>query len=215
MQTEDEQLKQLKNWWNSNGKSIFAGVLLALALTGGWRYFQHYQSTQKNEAAILYQQILNAYMQEKVDEAVVVEQITALTRDYANLGYAHYANLLRAKIAIDNNQVGEAIDILQALLNKNYDPNFNEMVRIRLSKALIEVQKYDEALQVLNVETNNSLYKAMKAGLRGDIFIAQNNLAKAREEYLFAHNLAINETGLEAFSIILQMKLDDLAIDES
>jgi len=213
MQTEDEQLNQLKNWWNSNGKSILVGVLLALALTAGWRYWQQHQINQKEQAALIFNSVLQKI--DASDKGAIVEQLSSINKEYASLGYAQYSSLLLAKIAVDNEQFEEAIELLRVLLNKNYDADFNELVKVRLARLLIETKKYDDALQLLDSDSKNMLYKAVKADLKGDIFLAQNNLADARSEYLKAHDLAINEPDLATLVVMLELKLDDLAVDES
>ena len=43
MQTEDEQIAQLKDWWDRNGKPLLAGGVLALVAVFGWQGWQKYQ----------------------------------------------------------------------------------------------------------------------------------------------------------------------------
>ena len=39
MQTEEEQIAQLKEWWQRNGKPLLAGGVLAVAGVFGWQYW--------------------------------------------------------------------------------------------------------------------------------------------------------------------------------
>ena len=44
--TDEEQVEALKKWWRENGKSVVGGVVLGLALVGGWRGWQYYEQTR-------------------------------------------------------------------------------------------------------------------------------------------------------------------------
>jgi len=41
--TEEEQVEQIKKWWNSNGKQIIAGAVIGLAGIWGWNTYSDYQ----------------------------------------------------------------------------------------------------------------------------------------------------------------------------
>ncbi|WP_409365464.1 tetratricopeptide repeat protein, partial [Klebsiella pneumoniae] len=38
--TEDEDLAQIKDWWQRNGKPLVTGGILALAVVFGWQAWQ-------------------------------------------------------------------------------------------------------------------------------------------------------------------------------
>ena len=38
--TEDEQIAQLKDWWQRNGKPLVLGAVIALVLVFGWQFWQ-------------------------------------------------------------------------------------------------------------------------------------------------------------------------------
>lgn len=44
--TEDEQLAELKDWWQRNGKPLVTGGLLALVIVFGWQAWHKYQGNQ-------------------------------------------------------------------------------------------------------------------------------------------------------------------------
>ena len=54
--TEDEDLAQIKDWWQRNGKPLVTGGILALAVVFGWQAWQKYQTNQAQGASIVYQQ---------------------------------------------------------------------------------------------------------------------------------------------------------------
>ena len=55
---DDDQLGELKDWWQRNGKPLVTGGLLALVVVFGWQAWHKYQSNQSQGASILYQQLL-------------------------------------------------------------------------------------------------------------------------------------------------------------
>ncbi|SUC55192.1 GTP-binding protein [Pseudomonas aeruginosa] len=56
--TEDEDLAQIKDWWQRNGKPLVTGGILALAVVFGWQAWQKYQTNQAQGASIVYQQLI-------------------------------------------------------------------------------------------------------------------------------------------------------------
>ena len=46
---EDDQLLELKAWWNEYGRSIVTGIVLAIVTVGGWNFWDQY-TTKRSEA---------------------------------------------------------------------------------------------------------------------------------------------------------------------
>ena len=49
--TEEEQIAQMKDWWQRNGKPLLTGGVLALAAVIGWQGWQNYQANQAQGAS--------------------------------------------------------------------------------------------------------------------------------------------------------------------
>ena len=75
----------------------------------------------------------------------------------------------------------------------------------RIARVNMELKQYDAALKALEGVSNPG-YKARVAELKGDIYLAQGNVDKARVEY----QTAADVEGAESNNI-LKMKIDDLA----
>ena len=58
--TEEEQVEAIKRWWDENGKSTIAAIVLALAAGFGWQGWQGYQVDQRQAASDVYQAMLQA-----------------------------------------------------------------------------------------------------------------------------------------------------------
>lgn len=48
--TEEEQLAQIKDWWQRNGKPLVLGAVIALVLVFGWQFWQKHQINQAQSA---------------------------------------------------------------------------------------------------------------------------------------------------------------------
>ena len=68
--TEEEQIAQIKEWWQRNGKPLLAGGALALVIVFGWNAWQKNQANQAQTASMLYQQLLEVTLvpSEQVNE---------------------------------------------------------------------------------------------------------------------------------------------------
>ena len=58
--TEEEQVEAIKKWWNENGKSIIAGIIIGVIAIFGWRSYENHTAMQAKAASILYEQLLVA-----------------------------------------------------------------------------------------------------------------------------------------------------------
>src|SRR5690606_39255664 len=133
-----EQIAQLKDWWQRNGKPLLAGGVLALIVVFGWQGWQKYQSNQAQGASILYQQLLESALDPsgEPDAARVAELAGRLKSEYAGSHYAQYGSLFVAKVAVDADKLDDAITELQAVVDKPADATLGELARHRLARIL-------------------------------------------------------------------------------
>jgi len=209
-QTEEEQITQFKNWWKENGNSLIIGVLIAVALTGGWRWWQYYKVAQKEQASLIYDASLKGFMA-GADNSAIVEQVSSLTKEYSGSGYAKYGALWLAKIAVEEKKLTEAADLLRALIASSKDQQIRELAITRLARVLLDLKQYDEALQILKQVSKDNFYQAYRFELQGDILLAQSKLLEAKESYLKAKSLM--EDGYS--TVFLQQKIDNLTDTDS
>lgn len=96
--TEQEQIQQIKNWAKQYGPTIIAGILLALVITSGWRYWQNYRNKILTHASSVYDEMLTLRAQGNTAGTIV--QAKKLLRNYNNTPYAQHAALMLARDAI-------------------------------------------------------------------------------------------------------------------
>ncbi len=58
--TEEEQVEAIKKWWQENGKSIIAGVVIGITAIFGWRAYDNHTAVQAEAASTLYEQMIGA-----------------------------------------------------------------------------------------------------------------------------------------------------------
>ena len=206
--TEEEQIAQIKEWWQRNGKPLLTGGALALVIVFGWQAWQKHQVSQAQTASVLYQQLLEAVLapNEQVNTQQVAQLLTELKKVKPNSAYTQYARLLAAKVAVDNNQLDDAALELNEILAKPANDTLAELARQRLARVLLAQEQAEQALQLLDAKVLPA-FAATREELRGDALVVLERPAEAKAAYLQAKQ-ALSP---EAAAGNLLIKLDNLS----
>ncbi len=202
--TDEEQVEALKKWWLENGKSVVAGIVIGLSAIFGWRAWQDHTIAQAEAASSEYQNMIVAVRQGETDSAL--SHANAIMDDYNSTGYAPFAALMLARLAVDAEDYSTAEEHLRWAMEKSSNDQVRHIARLRLARLLIAQEKLDEAAPLLNID-NKGKFLTSYEELRGDIFIRQGMSEAARNAYKEA--LASSNATEESRSI-LQIKLDEL-----
>lgn len=209
--TEEEQLAQIKEWWQRNGKPLLMGGALALVLVFGWQFWQKHQLNQAQSASTIYQQLLNAALEEgKADTAEISRLGNLLQKEFAGSHYAQYGSLFVAKVAVESGRLDEAATELQAVLDKPSDKTLEELARQRLARILAAQDKAEEGLALLEGDAVEA-FAASREELRGDLLVKLERPDEAHAAYSKAKELLSQDAAIGG----LQLKLDDLARGEA
>jgi predicted negative regulator of RcsB-dependent stress response len=207
--TEQEQVQQLKDWIKQYGFTVLAGIVLALLISSGWRYWQNYRNKILTHASVIYDEMLTLRAQNNTAGAEI--QAKKLVDQYAKTPYASMASLMLAREAILNKNNAEAITQLNWVLSHGKDQSLREITRIRLARVLIADNNIKGALDLLK-KIDDKSFIGLVNEVRGDAYMKQNDINAARN----AWQLALSETpDAEINRPILQMKYDSLAIKTS
>lgn len=205
--TEQEQVQQLKNWIKQYGFTILTGILIALLISSGWRYWQSYRNKILSHASVIYDEMLTLRAQNNTEGASV--QAKKLISHYSKTPYAQMAALMLAREAVQKKNTEEAMNQLNWVLDHSKDQSLREITRIRLARLLISEKKPEAALDLLK-KLDDKNFIGLVDEVRGDAYITQNNTNAARHAY----QLALSEIpGAEINRPVLQMKYDNLAIE--
>lgn len=206
--TEEEQLADIKDWWQRNGMPLLTGAALALVVVFGWQTWKKYQNNQAQGASVVYQALLETALNPagKPDIAKVAELANKLTSEYAGTPYSQYGRLFVAKVAVDNGKLDDAALELKAIVDKPVDETLGELARQRLARVMGAQGKAEEALKLLDGSVDKA-YVATREELRGDLLVQLKREDDARSAYEKAKAALPEDAAVGA----LQMKLDDLA----
>ena len=201
---EQEKIDSMKSWWESHGTSIIVVVSVLIASyagTQGWQYYQHQQRTQAADLYVLLQQV-----QQSEDAAKINDAAYLLLEGYPSSGYAPRAAMIAALANVDAGDIKTAKGNLQWVLDNAKEEELKDLVRLRLAGLLLDEEKYNEALKLLDTR-HGEAFAGLYADLKGDINVAAGRIVEAQ----LAYQTAINMLGINNnYHNIVQMKLDAL-----
>ncbi|MGZ5180290.1 MAG: YfgM family protein [Ramlibacter sp.] len=204
---EQEQLDQLKHFWNTYGNLIswvLIAVFGAVAAMNGWQYWQRSQSAR---ASAIYDEVERAV---QAGDLARAEQGFSDARDkYGRTVFAQQAALLVAQAAVDKGKPDTARAALAWVADKSSDEGYQAIARLRLASLLVDSKAYDEALKQLD-GSFPAEFAPLVADRRGDIYNLQGRKDQARAEYTKAWQ------GMEArneYRRLLEVKLTALGVD--
>jgi len=208
--SDAEEKEQLLEWWKDNGRFIVTGVGLGLIGIFAWRAWTTHLDKQAGSAAVVYSEMVQAADANQSDK--VDELLNKINSDFKGTSYVAQANLLKARVSVQEKQLPEAVQALQNAIATSKDAELTELANFRLAKLQLAQKDYSAALGALEKVKSKS-YVPLIAELKGDVFYAQGDLGKAQEQYKMAQK-AMQETPIGDPNL-LQMKLSDLGVSLS
>ncbi|MDY4595105.1 MAG: YfgM family protein [[Pasteurella] aerogenes] len=175
---EEQEINEIKTWWNENYKSIIAIVVLAFAGVFGWKYWQNHQAVQIQSLSAQYDQLI--YGVEKGDAKNV--QLEQFAKDNSKTAYAVLALFERAKSAVENNDFSAAESALKQAMSESSDEVLTSVAALRLAAVQFQLQSFDAALQTLK-SVKDSSWDSRKNLLTGDILAAKGDKAGAKASF--------------------------------
>jgi predicted negative regulator of RcsB-dependent stress response len=203
---EQEQLDELKHFWNQWGNLItwfLIAVFGSYAAWNGWNYWQRQQAV---EASVLYDEVERAAAG---GDAARVEQAYKDIRDkYGRTTYAQQAALLAASTLARQGKADAARDALRWVAEDASDEGYQAIARLRLAAMLVENKAYDDALKQL--AELPAEFAALAADRRGDIYNLQGKKDEAKAEYTKAWQGLGGDSDYRA---LVEVKLTALGVD--
>jgi predicted negative regulator of RcsB-dependent stress response len=177
---EQEQLDQIKHFWNQYGNLITGLLVLVLGAFAAWNGYQYWQKRTAAQASVMFEEVEKAI---RVGDLPLAQRAVGdMQQRFPSTVYAQQAGLALANLA----QQKEQSDVVQSALtwvaSSSGDAGYAAIGRLRLSGALIDTKLYDDAQKVLS-EAFPPAFVALVADRRGDLWAAQGKSADAISEY--------------------------------
>ena len=202
---EQEQVAELRAWWQQHGTLVVAAIVAVALAFAGWQGWRWYQSGQATRAGALYDTLSRAA--QSGDAKGLRDASGALIEGYPRTLYATMGALTAARFHFDRGELKDAKVQLQWAIEHSPSDDFRDLARLRLAAVLLEEKAYDAALRELG-EKHGAAYDAQYAALRGDALVAKNDPAQARAAYKLALEKA--DSGNAAFRESVRMRLEAL-----
>lgn len=202
---EQEQVAELQAWWKQHGNLIVTAVLAAALAFAGWQGWRWYTANQAAQAAAVFDTLVKGA--QGGDAKALRDAAGTLIESYPRTMYASMGALVAARFYHDRNDLKSAKAQLEWVIERAPAQDWRDIARLRLAAILLDEKAYDEALKLLEAE-HAAAYDSQYAALRGDVLLAKNQTAEAREAY----RLALEKAGTEqsAFRESVRMRLEGL-----
>lgn len=202
--TDQEQIEDLKQWWEKHGKVILVGVVFLISGVIGGQVWMDFQESSKarvsGEFSLVMQELQNG------DADAAAQRASALIEKNSESSYASLAALALAKVEVEKGELDNAQLRLQWAAEHSELAALKAVAKLRLAKVMLAQGEIDAALAQLDGNVPAS-FNAAYAVARGDAYAQKGDTAAARTAYQSAlddKELATQLRGL------VQMKLDSL-----
>jgi predicted negative regulator of RcsB-dependent stress response len=204
---EQEQLDQLKHFWNTYGTLITWAVLLAAGAFMAWNGWQYMQRNKANQAAALYDELERSA--QAGDTAKIERAMADMKSGFSSTAYAQQAGLLAAKALHDKGQADASRAALAWVAKDAVDPGYQAIAKLRLAAELLDTKSYDEALKELSGSVPKE-FEPLIEDRKGDIYLAQGKRDQAKEAYRKAWS---GLDGRTDYRRLVEIKLNAVGVD--
>jgi predicted negative regulator of RcsB-dependent stress response len=206
MDTEEEQLEELKRWWREHGRTVLAGIVLGLGTVGGWTWWQGHVAEQAEAVSVLYERLVNTAT--GADHVVTIEQADAIIAQHPDSGYAALSALVGAHAAWRQQDPATAQRLLQWAVDHGQGFQLDDVARLRLARVLSQQGDHAGALATLD-RVSGEPFTALVAEARGDVLAARDDRSGAEQAY----EAALAEDALpQAARSRIELKRDAVAM---
>ena len=176
-----EQGERVKSWLRENGSAIVMGLVLAFGLMFGFKQWQAWETSKRQQASAEYQVMTTLIKSNSMDAAVSNYEV--LKAEYPKSAYTSMAALMMAKARVSSGQFDlAASDLEYAMEHAQPDP-VKVIARERLARLKLSQGDADAALKLLDEAPSEVGFEAQFAEVRGDIYMAKGETELAIGSY--------------------------------
>ena len=185
---EQEQIDQLKAFWNQYGNLITWTLILALSGFAAWNGWNWWQRSQAAKASAMFDELDRAAQAADVERAARV--FADLKERFPGTAYAQQGSLLAARVQAEKGQADAALATLAWAADNASEDEYRTIARLRAAGLLLDKKQYESALAQLDAAAqgkNAKAFEALVADRRGDVLLAQGKKDEARKAYEVAY----------------------------
>ena len=204
---EQEQLDQLKHFWNRYG-NLITGLLLAV-LTGiaGWNGYHYWQRSQATQSAAMFDEMSKSVA--AGDIAMAQRTFSDMKERYGTASYTQQAGLALAKLCMDKGEPDGAKAALQWVADKSGDEGYVAIARLRLAAIYFDAKDYVQASTALD-SVKAEAFAALALDRKGDVLMMQDKRAEALSAYSQAYQKLEERS---PYRRVVQVKLNALGAE--
>ena len=203
---EQEQLDQLKHFWNTWGTLISTAVILIAGAAAAWNGYQYWQSRQAAQAAALFDAVDVAAA--SADQGRLEQAFGDLKSKYSGTAQAGQAGLAVAKTMEATGNKKGAQNALEWVVAQSSDAGLKALAQLRLSSLLVDQKNYDDALKQLSGDFPSE-FSSVVADRKGDILLMLDKRQEAVSEYTKAYK---NFDSNVEYRRLVEIKLNALGV---
>jgi predicted negative regulator of RcsB-dependent stress response len=173
---EQEQLDELKAFWNQYGNLITWTLVLVLGAFAAWNGWNWWQREQGAKASVMFDELDRAV--QAGDPAMAGKVFNDLKERYGRTAYAQQAGLMAAKLQAEKGQADAAQATLTWVAEQGNDEEYQAVARLHLAALLLDKKAYDEALKQVEA-IKSPEFAALADDRRGDILLASGKKDEA------------------------------------
>lgn len=205
---DQDNIDGVKTWWDKFGTALtilLTALLVTIGGTQAWKYYQQQQAQQAADLYNLLQQVRLSNEPAKINDAAHL-----LTEGFPSSGYAPRAAFIAAQADVEAGNNKRAMQNLQWIIDNAKETALHDVARLRIAGILLDEEKYDEALRILNTQ-HGETFAGLYSDRKGDILVASKKISEARLSYQAAIDKLSKSNN---YYNIVQMKLDALGDSE-
>jgi len=217
VESDEEQLEVLKDWWDENGTSLVITVVVTVGAIFGYRGWEANVIETGEAASAVYEDLVIAtdnIAANASDDAVRITAVSlaeTLKADHGDTTYAVFAAMRLAKVAVAQNDLDMALEELSWALDNVSEMHLETTIRVRLSRVYVGLGDPNVAMTLLVNHPPAPGQVASFEEAKCDIFHSMGDLEQAREAY----QKALQNMNDKVEKPILELKLADLPLSAS
>ncbi len=177
---EQDQIEQLREFWQQWGTAISALLLVAALAWAGWSGWHWWLNRQAAQASALYAQLTQRVDAADTRDAAVIWN--RLHDDYASTSYSQMGSLALARAYVNAGDTKQAQAVLQWAVGHGPVPAQRAAAMLNLAALQIDAHQYAAALSTLQ-SPPTAAFAPLFAERRGDVYAVQGQRAQARKAY--------------------------------